>query len=80
MVQIGILNGDFNYVKKSALTAIYYYTIEYLRKKNIKNLVLDMQGLLSTTALQSISYTGAQTLFVKHLTHFYYAYYRIRNV
>lgn len=34
--QLGVLRGDFNYVKKGALIAIYYYTIEYLRKRNYK--------------------------------------------
>lgn len=38
MVQIGILNGDFDYVKKGALTAIYYYAIEYLRERKHKKL------------------------------------------
>lgn len=38
MVQVGILRGDFNYVKKGALTAIYYYIIEYLRERNHKKL------------------------------------------
>ena len=32
--QLGVLRGDFNYVKKGALVAIYYYTIEYLRERN----------------------------------------------
>ncbi len=36
LVQLGILRGDFNYVNKGALTAIYYYTIEYLKKRNHK--------------------------------------------
>ena len=40
MIQVGILRGDFNYVKKGALTAIYYYTIEYLRKRNHKKFSL----------------------------------------
>ena len=37
---IGVLNGDFHYVKKGALNAIYYYSIEYLRKRNYKKLGL----------------------------------------
>jgi hypothetical protein len=32
--QLGVLSGDFDYVKKGALIALYYYTIEYLRKRN----------------------------------------------
>ena len=32
--QLGVLRGDFDYVKKGALIAIYYYAIEYLRKRN----------------------------------------------
>ena len=42
MPQIGILRGDFNYVKKGALTAIYYYIIEYLRKKDHKKLSIGL--------------------------------------
>ena len=38
--QLGILNGDFQYVKKGALIATYYYTIEYLREKSHKKLSL----------------------------------------
>jgi len=38
--QLGVLDGDFHYVKKGALIAIYYYTIEYLRKRNYKKLGL----------------------------------------
>ena len=38
--QLGVLRGDFNYVKKGALIAAYYYTIEYLRKRNYKTLSL----------------------------------------
>ena len=38
--QLGVLNGDFHYVKKGAIIAIYYYTIEYLRKKEHKKLSL----------------------------------------
>jgi hypothetical protein len=34
--QLGILNGDFHYVKKGALIASYYYTIEYLKKDHRK--------------------------------------------
>ena len=41
-VQLGVLSGDFHYVKKGALIAIYYYTIEYLRKKNHKKLSLGL--------------------------------------
>ena len=40
MVHLGVLRGDFNYVKKGALIAVYYYTIEYLRKRNYKKLSL----------------------------------------
>lgn len=36
LVQVGILRGDFNFVKKGALTAVYYFTIEHLREKNYK--------------------------------------------
>jgi hypothetical protein len=35
-----VLNGDIDYVKKGAYMAIYYYTIEYLRKKNHKKFSL----------------------------------------
>jgi hypothetical protein len=38
--QLGILSGDFHYVKKGALIAIYYYTIEYLKKNKHKKLSL----------------------------------------
>jgi hypothetical protein len=34
--QLGVLRGDFDYVRKGALIAIYYYTIEYLREKGYK--------------------------------------------
>jgi hypothetical protein len=34
----GVLEGDFSYVKKGALTAAYYHTIEYLKNKNIKKI------------------------------------------
>ena len=37
---LGVLDGDFHYVKKGALIALSYYTIEYLRKKNHKKLSL----------------------------------------
>jgi len=39
-MDLGILGGDFRYVKKGALNAIYYYTIEYLRKRNHKKFSL----------------------------------------
>jgi hypothetical protein len=38
LTHLGILNGDFQYVKKGALNAIYYYTIEYLKKNKHKKL------------------------------------------
>lgn len=30
---LGVLRGDFNYVKRGALIALYYYTIQYLKQK-----------------------------------------------
>jgi len=39
-MDLGVLGGDFNYVKKGALIAAYYYTIEYLRKRNYNKLSL----------------------------------------
>ncbi len=35
-MQLGVLGGDSFYVKRGALIAIYYYTIEYLKKQNFK--------------------------------------------
>lgn len=32
--QLGVYNGDYEYVKKGALAAYYYYTMEYLKEKN----------------------------------------------
>jgi len=34
--QLGVLEGDSFYVKRGAIIAIYYYTIEYLKKQNFK--------------------------------------------
>lgn len=36
--RFGILDGDFSYVKRGALTAAYYYSIAYLKKKKIKKI------------------------------------------
>lgn len=42
ITQLGVLRGDSKYVKKGALIAIYYYTIEYLRKRNNEKLSLGL--------------------------------------
>jgi hypothetical protein len=31
---LGVLRGDFNYVKRGAIIALYYYTIHYLKHRN----------------------------------------------
>jgi hypothetical protein len=36
ITQLGVLDGNFHYVKKGALIAIYYYAIEYLKKNHRK--------------------------------------------
>ena len=33
---LGVLRGDFNYVKRGAIIALYYYTIQYLKEGNHK--------------------------------------------
>ena len=31
---LGVLRGDFDYVKRGAIIALYYYTIQYLKQRN----------------------------------------------
>ena len=33
ITKLGVLSGDFNYVKRGVLIALYYYTIQYLKEK-----------------------------------------------
>jgi hypothetical protein len=34
ITKLGVLRGDFNYVKRGAIIALYYYAIQYLKEKN----------------------------------------------
>jgi hypothetical protein len=34
ITKLGVLKGDFKYVKRGALIALYYYTIQYLKERN----------------------------------------------
>ena len=36
--KLGVLRGDFNYVKRGAIIALYYYTIQYLKEGNHKKI------------------------------------------
>ena len=39
---LGVLRGDFNYVKKGAIIALYYYTIRYLKERNYEKFNLGL--------------------------------------
>ena len=34
ITKLGVLEGDFKYVKRGVLIALYYYTIQYLKERN----------------------------------------------
>ena len=34
ITKLGVLRGDFKFVKRGALIALYYYTIQYLKERN----------------------------------------------
>lgn len=42
MTKLGVLRGDFNYVKRGAIIALYYYTIQYLKQRNHKKISLGL--------------------------------------
>ena len=42
MFKLGVLNGDYNYVKKGALIALYFYAIQYLKEKGFQKLSLGL--------------------------------------
>jgi hypothetical protein len=61
ITKLGVLNGDFNYVKRGALSALYYYTIRYLKEKKYKKLSLgSTRPFLSDGVLQHKLNWGAK--------------------
>jgi len=40
ITKLGVLRGDFNYVKRGAIIALYYYTIQYLKERNYEKFSL----------------------------------------
>ena len=40
ITKLGVLEGDFEYVKRGALIALYYYTIRYLKERNFEKFSL----------------------------------------
>jgi hypothetical protein len=42
ITKLGVLRGDFNYVKRGAIIALYYYTIQYLKQKNFEKFSLGL--------------------------------------
>lgn len=42
LTKLGVNDGDFEYVKRGALVALYYYTIQYLKSNNHSHLSLGL--------------------------------------
>jgi hypothetical protein len=42
ITKLGVLGGNFDYVKRGAIIALYYYTIQYLKQRNHEKLSLGL--------------------------------------